>query len=55
MPLFSITINGREIKAESNQTIFEVAAKNNIYIPTLCHDERVALYASCGICVVEAE
>ena len=55
MPLVTITIDGLEIKTESSRTILEAAAKNNIYIPTLCNDERVEIYGSCGVCVVEAE
>ncbi|MCL2637860.1 MAG: FAD-dependent oxidoreductase, partial [Oscillospiraceae bacterium] len=29
------------------------AQENNIEIPTLCHDERVEVFGSCGICTVE--
>ncbi|MEE3362159.1 MAG: FAD-dependent oxidoreductase, partial [Anaerovoracaceae bacterium] len=33
----------------------EVARENDIYIPTLCYDERTTIYGACGICVVEVE
>ena len=55
MPLVNIHIDGLDLKAESYLTILEAAAQNNIYIPTLCNDERVEMYGSCGVCIVEAE
>jgi len=50
-----LTINGREAIGQKGQTILEVAQSVGIDIPTLCHDERVATYGACGICVVEVE
>ena len=55
MPLVNININGKDIQAENGLTILEAALANNIHIPTLCNDERVKIYASCGICLVEPE
>ncbi|MCK5022618.1 MAG: FAD-dependent oxidoreductase, partial [Candidatus Aenigmarchaeota archaeon] len=48
-------INGKEYKAKKNNSILDVALKNNIDIPTLCHDPRLEPYSSCYICVVEVE
>lgn len=50
-----INIDGQEIKGYQGQTILELARENGIEIPTLCHDERVKPYGSCGLCVVEVE
>ena len=50
-----LNINGREVKGTQGQTILQVAQSNNIEIPTLCYDERVKIYGSCGLCVVEVE
>ncbi|MEW9121270.1 MAG: FAD-dependent oxidoreductase [Thermotaleaceae bacterium] len=55
MPYIRLNINGREVKGLKGQTILEVAKENGIEIPTLCYDERVEIYGSCGLCVVEAE
>jgi len=49
------TMDGKEIKVLDGQTILQAAYENNINIPSLCHDERVKVYGSCGICVVEVE
>ena len=50
-----LTINGIACTGESGETILEVARRAGIEIPTLCHDDSVAHYGACGVCVVEAE
>ena len=50
-----ININGREVIGAEGQTILDIARENGIDIPTLCHDDRVEIFGSCGICVVEVE
>ena len=50
-----LNIDGRELLGYEGQTVLEIARENGIEIPTLCHDERVKMYGSCGVCVVEAE
>jgi len=51
--MVTLTINGRRLKAEKGKTILEVAEENNIYIPTLCHNEAVKPYGACRLCLVE--
>ncbi|MDN5365145.1 MAG: bidirectional [NiFe] hydrogenase diaphorase subunit [Thermacetogenium sp.] len=48
-----ITINGREFPARDGETVLEVARREGIWIPTLCHHEGLNPYGSCRICVVE--
>ena len=55
MPNIRLNINGTEVMGHKGQMILEVARENNIEIPTLCHDDRVKVYGSCGLCVVEVE
>ncbi|WP_432407740.1 FAD-dependent oxidoreductase [Wukongibacter sp. M2B1] len=55
MSQIRLNINGREILGYNGQTILEIARANNIEIPTLCYDERVEVYGSCGLCVVQVE
>lgn len=55
MSLIRMNINGIEVKGTSDQTILQIARENGIEIPTLCYDERVEIYGSCGLCVVEVE
>lgn len=55
MAKIRVNIDGKEINAYSGHTILEIAQQNNIDIPTLCHNEKLKNYGSCGMCVVEAE
>lgn len=55
MKKFRLNIDGKEVFGVPGQTILEVAQENDIYIPTLCFDERTKIYGSCGICMCEAE
>jgi formate dehydrogenase alpha subunit len=51
----NITINGKEIACEKEDTILEVARKAGIRIPTLCYDERLEAYGGCRLCIVEVK
>lgn len=52
---YRINIDGKELTALPGQTILQVARENDIYIPTLCYDDRMEIYGACGLCVVEVE
>ena len=51
----TIKIDGREITAKEGMTVLEAARSAGVSIPTLCHDERLAPYGGCRLCIVEAE
>ena len=53
--MLKLTIDGREVTGRPDQTIFEVAKENGIYIPTLCYHPRLSLLKSCRICLVDVE
>jgi NADH dehydrogenase/NADH:ubiquinone oxidoreductase 75 kD subunit (chain G) len=55
MSLIHLNIDGKEVVGRAGQTILQIARENNIDIPTLCYDEKVEIYGSCGLCVVEVE
>ncbi len=55
MATIKLTIDGREVTGLEGQTILDIAREHGIDIPTLCHDDRVARFGACGLCVVEAE
>jgi NADH dehydrogenase/NADH:ubiquinone oxidoreductase subunit G len=50
-----LQIDGVEVKAKEGMTILEAAQSAGIYIPTLCHHEKLQPYGACRICTVEAE
>ena len=50
-----VTINGKSCTGLAGQTLLEIAEKNGIEIPNLCHNEQLKHYGGCSLCVVEAE
>lgn len=51
----TLTIDGKEVKGESEDTILKVCQKNGIHVPTLCHYEGLSDIGSCRMCIVEVE
>ena len=50
-----IVINGNEFAFEPGETILDVARRNSIDIPTLCHLKAATPTGACRVCVVEIE
>ncbi len=48
-----ITIDGKKIKATKGETLVDVAAKNGIYIPTLCYVKDKPCLGTCRVCSVK--
>ena len=52
---FTVSINGKPCAAFKGETVFEVATRAGITIPTLCHDTRLEPVGACRVCLVEVE
>jgi len=50
-----LQIDGKEVKATEGMTVLEAAQSADIFIPTLCHHEKLEPYGGCRICTVEVE
>ena len=50
-----LQIDGKEVKATEGMTVLEAAKNAGIFIPTLCHHEKLEPYGGCRICIVEVE
>ena len=48
-------IDGKEVNADEGMTILEAAQRAGIFIPTLCHHEKLEPYGGCRVCIVEVE
>ncbi len=48
-----LNIDGKDVIADEGMTILEAARNAGIYIPTLCYNEKLALYGACRFCSVE--
>ena len=55
MKEITIQIDGKEVKAAEGMTVLEAAQSADIFIPTLCHHEKLEPHGLCRICTVEAE
>jgi len=50
-----IFINNKPYEANASEKILDVARRNGIEIPTLCHSEALPGLASCRLCMVEVK
>lgn len=50
-----ITIDGKSCECEAGEFLRDVAARNGIEIPTLCHHEGLSAQGCCRVCLVEVE
>ena len=48
-----LTIDGRKVKGNPDQTILDLAKENGIHIPTLCNHPHLKATGACRICVVD--
>jgi predicted molibdopterin-dependent oxidoreductase YjgC len=49
------TMNGREASAPEGELLVHAAARHGVFIPTLCHDDKLDPYGGCRMCVVGVE
>jgi bidirectional [NiFe] hydrogenase diaphorase subunit len=50
-----LEIDGQEVKASEGMTLLEAAQSVGIFIPTLCHHEKLEPFGACRVCTVEVE
>ena len=55
MSLVKITVNNKEIIADTEKTLLDNILENGIYLPHLCHNKQLESYGGCGLCLVEVE
>ena len=52
---FTIYLDGKACQATAGETVVEVARREGVDIPTLCHDPRLDPAGACRVCLVEVE
>jgi len=50
-----ITIDGKDCRCQPGETLLDIAARNQITIPVLCHHEGFPGQGCCRVCLVEVE
>jgi len=53
MAAITLTIDDKQVSAESSQSVLSIAQEQGIEIPTLCHLEGVYDVGACRLCLVE--
>lgn len=51
----AITLDGEVVTFSDGETIYDVAHRRGIDIPTLCYDPRLDAFGGCRLCIVELE
>ncbi len=49
-----LKVNGKTVEARRGEKIIDVLRREEIEVPTLCHDESLAPFGSCRLCLVMA-
>jgi NADH-quinone oxidoreductase subunit G len=53
--MVKVTIDGKQVEAEPNRMIIEVARANGIEIPHFCWHPKLSVSGNCRMCLVEVE
>lgn len=48
-----ITVNGEQLETSAGTSLLEILRGLGIFVPTLCHDDRLTPYGGCRLCLVE--
>src|SRR5918997_3536626 len=53
--IVEFTLDGRSASAQEGELLVHAAARHGVFIPTLCHDDKLDPYGGCRLCVVDVE
>ena len=49
------TLDGRQVSAPEGELLVHALARHDVFVPTLCHDDKLDPYGGCRMCVVGVE
>ena len=55
MSEIKLEIDGIKVQATDGMTLLDAAQSVGIYIPTLCHHEKLEPFGGCRLCIVEVD
>lgn len=55
MSKISLRIDGKDVAASEDMTVLDAARSAGIFIPTVCHHEKLEPFGGCRLCLVEVE
>ena len=53
--MVEFTLDGRPASAPEGELLVHAAARHGVFVPTLCHDDKLEPYGGCRVCVVGVE
>ena len=53
--MVEFTLDGKRVEAPAGELLVHAAARHGVFIPTLCHDDKLEPYGGCRMCVVGVE
>ncbi len=53
--MVEFTLDGRSVAAPEDELLVHALARNGVFVPTLCHDDKLEPYGGCRMCVVGVE
>jgi len=53
--MVEFTLDGRSVAAPEDELLVHALARNGVFVPTLCHDDKLDPYGGCRMCVVGVE
>ena len=55
METVTLTIDGRQVKAEKGRTVLQAAIESGVKIPYYCYHPGLGIDGSCRVCIVKIE
>lgn len=55
MAIMTLSIDGEQLSAKSDESLLEIARQHGVRIPTLCHLDGLGDVGACRLCLVEIE
>jgi NADH dehydrogenase/NADH:ubiquinone oxidoreductase subunit G len=52
-PANTLTLDGQTVTFTPGETLYEIAARQGAFVPTLCYDPRLKPFGACRLCVVD--
>src|SRR5258706_9947114 len=49
----TLTLDGQPVDFTPGETLYEIAARQGVFVPTLCYDPRLKPFGACRLCVVD--
>ncbi len=53
--MIEFSLDGKRASAPEGELLVHAAARHGVFIPTLCHDDKLDPYGGCRMCLVEVE